>query len=76
MACPHCTTAATVWHHGGITPGCRSCHVRFIANSPKRVRERFYDLEGEQHGNAARILLVAEVKREFERMQGLKGRAA
>lgn len=76
MTCPACAKATTDPHTGATSAGCRGCTVRFIAASPKRVRDRFYDLELQNHGNAARILLVAEVKREFERIQALKARAA
>jgi hypothetical protein len=77
VTCADCHHATTIWHWGGIHANCRGCLVRSLAKSPRHVRERFYDIEQQRHGDVARAQLDKDVRAEYWRMQELrKGVAA
>lgn len=68
--CPACAAALTNPFAGEYRAGCHGCAVRWVSNSPKGVRDRFYA----QTTYTERDAFQADVLLEFGRRNALRAR--
>ena len=70
--CPDCLEARTNPNWGGYRDQCDGCVLRTFANSPRHIRDAYYERLRETAGQEARDVFKAAVTAEWRRLRDLR----